>query len=167
MNRVNSIRVEGGAWVCFNHPNFRGQQFILEHSDYPDFFRWNSHSDHMDSCRPVGMHEEHFRLESFEGCNFTDQCLEFLEDCPFLQSRGWAKNCVNAIKVYGDGAWVLYEEPNYRGRMYVVERGDFRAVAPQGGQLLLTEPSHQDGRAQLWGQGQPLAVPRRPQDLGQ
>ncbi|KAI2548553.1 crystallin gamma N [Homo sapiens] len=55
MNRVNSIHVESGAWVCFNHPDFRGQQFILEHGDYPDFFRWNSHSDHMGSCRPVGM----------------------------------------------------------------------------------------------------------------
>ncbi|KAL4827018.1 hypothetical protein H8958_015026, partial [Nasalis larvatus] len=104
MNRVNSIRVESGAWVCFDHPDFRGQQFILEHGDYPDFFRWNSHSDHMGSCRPVGMHGEHFRLEIFEGCNFTGQCLEFLEDCPFLQSGGWAKNCINAIKVYGDGA---------------------------------------------------------------
>ncbi|XP_045420935.1 gamma-crystallin N [Lemur catta] len=129
MNRVNSIRVESGAWVCFDHPDFRGQQFILEHGDYPDFFRWNGHNDHMGSCRPVGMHGEHFRLEIFEGCNFTGQCLEFVEDCPFLQSRGWAKNCINAIKVYGDGAWVLYEEPNYRGRMYVVERGDFRSFS--------------------------------------
>lgn len=49
-------------------------------------------------------HGEHFRLEIFEGCNFTGQCLEFEEDCPFLQSRGWTKNCVNAIKAYGDGA---------------------------------------------------------------
>uniref|UniRef100_A0A287BE61 Gamma-crystallin N n=2 Tax=Sus scrofa TaxID=9823 RepID=A0A287BE61_PIG len=129
MNRVNSVRVESGAWVCFDHPDFRGQQFVLEHGDYPDFYRWNGHNDHMGSCRPVGMHGEHFRLEIFEGCNFTGQCLEFKDDCPFLQSRGWAKNCVNAIKVYGDGAWVLYEEPNYRGRMYLVERGDFRSFS--------------------------------------
>ncbi|PNJ09015.1 CRYGN isoform 5, partial [Pongo abelii] len=56
-------------------------------------------------------------------------CLEFLEDSPFLQSRGWARTCVNAIKVYRDRAWVLYEEPNYRGCMYVVERGDFRSFS--------------------------------------
>ncbi|XP_055445597.1 gamma-crystallin N isoform X3 [Bubalus kerabau] len=99
MNRVNSVRVESGAWVCFDHPDFRGQQFILEHGDYPDFYRWNGHNDHMGSCRPVRM------------------------------SRGWSKNCVNAIKAYGDGAWVLYEEPNYRGRMYLVERGDFRSFS--------------------------------------
>lgn len=53
---------------------------------------------------PVPEHGEHFRIDIFEGCNFTGQCLEFVEDCPFLQSRGWAKSCVNAIKVYGDGA---------------------------------------------------------------
>ncbi|XP_006895202.1 PREDICTED: gamma-crystallin N [Elephantulus edwardii] len=129
MNRVNSIRVESGAWVCFEHPDFRGQQFILERGDYPDFFRWNGHNDHMGSCRPVGMHGEHFRLEIFEGCNFTGQRLEFTEDSPFLQSQGWTKNCVSALKVYGDGGWVLYEEPNYHGRMYVVERGDFRSCS--------------------------------------
>ncbi|XP_063780894.1 gamma-crystallin N [Pseudophryne corroboree] len=126
MNRVNSIRVESGAWICFDHPDFKGQQYILERGEYPDFHRWNGHNDHMGSSRPVRMHGEHYRLELFEGCNFTGQCLEFCEDCPFLQGRGWNKNCVNAIKVYGDGAWVLYEEPNYRGRMYIVERGDYR-----------------------------------------
>ncbi|KAI5153884.1 Gamma-Crystallin N [Manis pentadactyla] len=98
MNRVNSVRVESGAWVCFDPPDFRGQRFILEHGNYPDFFHWNAHNDHMGSRRPVGM------------------------------SRGWT-DCVNAVKVYGDGAWDLYEEPNYHGRMYLVERGDFRSFA--------------------------------------
>lgn len=56
------------------------------------------------SLRGGPQHGEHFRLEVFEGCNFTGQCLRFQDDCPSLQSRGWAKNCVNAIKVYGDGA---------------------------------------------------------------
>ncbi|XP_058689826.1 gamma-crystallin N [Poecile atricapillus] len=130
LNRVNSICVQSGAWVCFDHPDFRGQQYILEHGEYPDFYRWNGRSDHLGSCRPIGM------------------------------GQGWDKTCINALKVYGDGAcclrfvevamppgsddgssgnmgmetnigpwhgawWVLYEEPNYRGRMYVVERGEF------------------------------------------
>ncbi|XP_036755337.2 gamma-crystallin N isoform X2 [Manis pentadactyla] len=103
MNRVNSVGVESGAWVCFDPPDFRGQRFILERGNYPDFFHWNAHNDHMGSRRPVGMHGEHFCLEIFEGCNFTGQCLELQDDCPFLQSRGWT-DCVNAVKVYGDGA---------------------------------------------------------------
>lgn len=55
LNRVNSICVQSGAWVCFDHPDFRGQQYILEHGEYPDFYRWNGRSDHLGSCRPIGM----------------------------------------------------------------------------------------------------------------
>lgn len=55
MNRVNSIRVESGAWVCFDHPDFKGQQYMLEKGEYPDFQRWNAHNDHMGSCKPIKM----------------------------------------------------------------------------------------------------------------
>ncbi|XP_064361789.1 gamma-crystallin N isoform X1 [Dromaius novaehollandiae] len=124
-SRVNSICVRSGAWLCFDHAGFRGRQYVLEHGDYPDFRRWNGHSDHLGSCRPVGMHGEHYRIEIFEGNRFSGRSLELTEDCSFLQGRGWDQNYVNAIKVYGDGAWVLYEKPNYRGRTYMVERGEF------------------------------------------
>uniref|UniRef100_A0A4W3HN25 Crystallin, gamma N1 n=1 Tax=Callorhinchus milii TaxID=7868 RepID=A0A4W3HN25_CALMI len=104
MNRVNSIRVESSAWICYDHPDFKGQQYILERGEYPEFHRWNAHNDHMGSCKPVRMHGEHYRIELFDTCNFTGQCMEFCEDCPFLQGRGWNKTCVNSLKVYGDGA---------------------------------------------------------------
>ncbi|KAJ6659346.1 hypothetical protein lerEdw1_019217 [Lerista edwardsae] len=166
-NRVNSICVQSGAWVCFGHPDFRGQQYILERGEYPDFYRWNGHNDRMGSCKPVGMafsgaselclrkqniwiigrvsailpsstlssstilalspfsHGDHYRIEVFEGRHFSGRSQEFTEDCSSLQRQGWAKKWVNAVRVYGDGAWVLYEEPNYRGQMYIVERGDY------------------------------------------
>ncbi|XP_009917585.2 gamma-crystallin N isoform X1 [Haliaeetus albicilla] len=104
LNRVNSICVQSGAWVCFDHPDFRGQQYILEHGEYPDFYRWNGRSDHLGSCRPVGMHGEHYRIEIFEGSHFSGPSLELTEDCSFLQGQGWDKTCINALKVYGDGA---------------------------------------------------------------
>uniref|UniRef100_A0A8B9UQC9 Beta/gamma crystallin 'Greek key' domain-containing protein n=1 Tax=Anas zonorhyncha TaxID=75864 RepID=A0A8B9UQC9_9AVES len=34
LNRVNSICVRSGAWVCFAHPNLRGQQYVLEHGEW-------------------------------------------------------------------------------------------------------------------------------------
>lgn len=55
LSRVNSIRVESGAWICYDHPDFKGQQYILEHGEYPEFQRWNSHNDHMGSCKPIRM----------------------------------------------------------------------------------------------------------------
>ncbi|CAI5789103.1 Uncharacterized protein PODLI_1B042304 [Podarcis lilfordi] len=125
MNRVNSVCVQSGAWICFSLADFRGQQYILEHGEYPGFHRWNGHNDRMGSCKPVGMHGENYRIEVFEGRHFSGRSQEFTEDCSCLHRQGWAKNWINAIKVYGDGAWVLYEEPNYRGQMYVVERGDY------------------------------------------
>uniref|UniRef100_A0A8C0EHG1 Beta/gamma crystallin 'Greek key' domain-containing protein n=1 Tax=Bubo bubo TaxID=30461 RepID=A0A8C0EHG1_BUBBB len=129
LNRVNSICVQSGAWVCFDHPDFRGQQYILEHGEYPDFYRWNGRGDHLGSCRPVGMVSgccwRFALLARASGNHFSGPSMELTEDCSFLQGQGWEKTCINALKVYGDGAWVLYEEPNYRGRMYVVERGEF------------------------------------------
>ncbi|KAF6275917.1 crystallin gamma N [Rhinolophus ferrumequinum] len=100
----------------------------------------------------------HFCLAIFEGCSFAGQCLQFEDDCPFLQSQGWAKNCVNAIKVYGDGAWVLGEEPNDHGRMSLVERGHFcsfsswaahsaHPVPLQACQLARPEPGEAQERA--------------------
>lgn len=45
-------------------------------------------------------------MELFEGDNYAGQCVELCDDCPFLQAQGLTKNCVNSIKVYGDGAYV-------------------------------------------------------------
>ncbi|KAJ0058860.1 hypothetical protein NL108_001098, partial [Boleophthalmus pectinirostris] len=49
-------------------------------------------------------HGENYRLELFEGENFSGERVELCEDCPFLKGRGLTKNCINSIKVYGDGA---------------------------------------------------------------
>uniref|UniRef100_A0A8C0IN11 Crystallin gamma N n=1 Tax=Chelonoidis abingdonii TaxID=106734 RepID=A0A8C0IN11_CHEAB len=120
MNRVNSICVQSGAWISFDHPDFQGQQYVLEHGEYPGFYRCNGYNDHKGSCRPVGI----VRGEDItEWRHFSGHCMEFTEECSFLQGQGWNKNCVNAIKV-----WVLYEEPNYHGRMYVVERGEYNSL---------------------------------------
>ncbi len=48
----------------------------------------------------------HACLYPCEADNFTGQCVELCDDCPFLQVRGLTKSCVNSIKVYGDGAYV-------------------------------------------------------------
>ena len=51
-------------------------------------------------------HGEHYRMELFEGEKFAGQCVELCDDCPFLQARGLTKNCINSLRVYGDGAYV-------------------------------------------------------------
>ena len=51
-------------------------------------------------------HGEHYRMEIFDGPNFQGQCVELCDDCPFLQGRGLTKNCINSLRVFGDGAYV-------------------------------------------------------------
>lgn len=58
------------------------------------------------ACHSVQQHGEHYRMQLFEGADFAGQCVELCEDVPFLQGQGLSKNCINSIKVYGDGAYV-------------------------------------------------------------
>ncbi|XP_053821617.1 gamma-crystallin N isoform X2 [Vidua chalybeata] len=137
LNRVNSICVQSGAWVCFDHPDFRGQQYILEHGEYPDFYRWNGRSDHLGSCRPIGMHGEHYRIEIFEGSHFRGPSLELTEDCSFLQGQGWDKACINALKVYGDGALMIRQWQSIKEQSYPLLMGR-NGWSPPGTLLVLS-----------------------------
>uniref|UniRef100_A0A8C2IFX4 Crystallin, gamma N2 n=1 Tax=Cyprinus carpio TaxID=7962 RepID=A0A8C2IFX4_CYPCA len=112
MNRVNSVRVESGAWICFDHPDFKGQQYILERGEYPEFQRWNSHNDHMGSCRPVRMT---IFLNVISSSNIS----------ALFQRVVWFSFSLVQRVVCLIFRWVMYEEPNFRGRMYIVERGNY------------------------------------------
>lgn len=49
--RCNSIRVEGGNWILYEHPNYRGHQYFLHRGEYPDFQQWMGYNDSIRSCR--------------------------------------------------------------------------------------------------------------------
>lgn len=58
------------------------------------------------------------------------QMMEFNDDCPSLSDRFHHRE-VHSCKVY-DGAWVFYEQPNYHGRQWLVERGEYRRFTEWG-----------------------------------
>ncbi|CAO2603659.1 Gamma-crystallin N, partial [Lemmus lemmus] len=130
MNRVNSIRVESGAWVCFDHPDFRGQQFILEHGDYPEFFRWvtGQRASIPESLPPLSVTGARLLIAPLQ-----HQATDAYRSEELGQRGGTWETCPSGscplIRPSLAFRWVLYEEPNYRGRMYVVERGDFRSFS--------------------------------------
>ncbi|XP_051777275.1 beta-crystallin A4 isoform X2 [Erpetoichthys calabaricus] len=47
-NEVGSLRVQSGAWVCYQYPGYRGFQYIIEcdrHSgEYKHWREWGSHA---------------------------------------------------------------------------------------------------------------------------
>ncbi|XP_022071177.1 gamma-crystallin B-like [Acanthochromis polyacanthus] len=123
-SRCNSVRVESGAWVLYERPNYMGYQYILTRGDYPDYQRWMGFNDSVRSCRMIRNTSGMWRVRVYERSDFNGQMLDLTEDVNNLQER-WHFREVHSAHVQ-DGAWVFYELPNYRGRQYLLERGEYR-----------------------------------------
>ncbi|XP_018415884.1 PREDICTED: gamma-crystallin 1-like [Nanorana parkeri] len=129
-NHCNSIRVENGNWILYEHPNYRGHQYFLRKGEYPDFQQWLGYNDSIRSCRLTPQHRGPFRLNVYEREDFKGQMMEFTEDCPHVFEQ-FRYNDINSCHVH-DGYWMFYEEPNYRGRQYYLRPGEYRKYSDWG-----------------------------------
>lgn len=69
-------------------------------------------------------------MQLYEKTDFGGQVVKVTEDCPSLMEKfRWRE--VNSLKVF-EGWWVFYEHPNYRGRQYVLEKGEYRKPGDWG-----------------------------------
>ncbi|XP_029081905.1 gamma-crystallin F-like [Monodon monoceros] len=121
--RCNSIRVDSGCWMLYEHPNYQGQQYFLRRGDYPDYQQWMGLNDSVRSCRLIP-HTSSHRLRMYEREDYRGQMAELTEDCSSLRDR-FHFNELRSLHVL-EGWWVLYEMPDYRGRQYLVRPGDYR-----------------------------------------
>lgn len=53
LSRCNSIRVESGAWVVYERPNYMGYQYVLTRGEYPEYQRWTGLNDRLSSCKMI------------------------------------------------------------------------------------------------------------------
>ncbi|KAI4889788.1 hypothetical protein NFI96_030799 [Prochilodus magdalenae] len=123
-SRCNSIRVESGAWVLYERPNYMGSQYILTRGEYPEYQSWLGYNEAIRSCRIIRHTSGAHRIRIYERPDYVGQMMEFSDDCPSLLDRFRFRE-VHSCKVM-DGAWVFYEQPSYRGRQYLLERGEYR-----------------------------------------
>ncbi|KAF0038959.1 hypothetical protein F2P81_009443 [Scophthalmus maximus] len=70
------------------------------------------------------------RIRIYERPDFGGQMMEFSEDLPNLLDR-WRYRDIQSAHVH-DGVWIFYEHPNYRGRQYLLEKGEYRRYAEWG-----------------------------------
>uniref|UniRef100_H2SS58 Beta/gamma crystallin 'Greek key' domain-containing protein n=1 Tax=Takifugu rubripes TaxID=31033 RepID=H2SS58_TAKRU len=131
LNRCNSIRVEGGFWVIYEKPNYMGYQYVLSPGEYPDYQCWLGIDDTVRSCRVIRNVGNSWRLKVWERPNFEGQSMEVADNMPAFHER-WHSRDVHSCKVF-EGAWVFYEHPNYKGRQYLLERGEYRRYSDWGG----------------------------------
>ncbi|XP_063070204.1 gamma-crystallin S-1-like isoform X2 [Engraulis encrasicolus] len=122
-SHCNSVRVESGAWVLYERPNYMGSQYVLTRGEYPDYHRWMGYNDTIRSCRLVLNTSNMYRIRIYENADFQGHVTELNEDCPSVYDR-FSRSEVRSCNVM-NGAWVFYEHPNYRGRQYLLERGEY------------------------------------------
>ncbi|XP_023661475.1 crystallin, gamma S2 isoform X3 [Paramormyrops kingsleyae] len=125
LSRCNSIRIESGVWVVYEHPNYMGYQYVLTRGEYPEYLRWMGFNDRLSSCKMIHTATgTQYRIQLYEKADFAGHVFESMEDCPSLQERFRIRE-FQSCKVL-EGVWVFYEHPNYRGRQFLLEKGQYR-----------------------------------------
>ncbi|KAG5839548.1 hypothetical protein ANANG_G00206130 [Anguilla anguilla] len=133
--RCNSVQVESGAWIGYEHENFRGRHYLWDMSDRGEYNccdKWGGQVDHISSVRSVKQDNASPRAQLFERAGFSGKKTELHDDIPNLMSR-YSLNRAASIRILG-GAWVVYQEPNYRGPHYVLEKRDYNNYSDWGAQ---------------------------------
>ncbi|XP_058888454.1 gamma-crystallin M2-like isoform X1 [Acipenser ruthenus] len=130
-SRCNSIRVESGCWMMYERPNYMGYQYFMRRGEYPDYQRWMGFNDCARSCRMIPQHRGSYRMKIYERENFGGQTMEFMDDCESVSDR-FRYQDIHSCNVM-DGYWIMYEQPNYRGRQYFMRPGEYRRYSDWGG----------------------------------
>ncbi|XP_069019877.1 gamma-crystallin M2-like isoform X1 [Embiotoca jacksoni] len=129
-NRCNSIRVESGCFMVYERPHYLGHQYFLRRGEYSDNQRMIGINDCIRSCRMIPMHRGSYKIRLYERPDMSGQMQEVSDDCPNVQDR-LRMSDINSSNVV-DGHWLMYDQPNYRGRSYYLRPGEYRRYSDWG-----------------------------------
>ena len=73
-----------------------------------------------------------YKQKLFAYAGFQGKSMELTEDMISTQEK-WPSQRVMSCKVL-EGSWIFFEEPNYSGRYYVLDRGDYQYSSDWGSQ---------------------------------
>ncbi|XP_056283987.1 gamma-crystallin M2-like isoform X3 [Pseudoliparis swirei] len=130
MSRCHSCRVEHGCFMVYDRTNFMGNQYFMRRGEYSDYQSMIGMSDCIRSCRVIPMHKGSYRARIYERDNFQGQMHELMEDCENFMDRHSMSNCQSCNVM--DGHWLMYEQPQYRGRMMYMRPGEYRNFSMGG-----------------------------------
>ncbi|XP_071368272.1 gamma-crystallin M3-like isoform X2 [Centroberyx affinis] len=130
LSRCQSCRVESGCFMVYDRPNYMGQQYFLRRGEYSDYQRMMGFNDCIRSSRMIPTHRGSYRIRIYEKENFGGQMNELMDDCESIQDRYRMSDCMSCNVM--DGHWLMYEQPNYRGRMMYMRPGEYRNFKDMG-----------------------------------
>ncbi|XP_062302507.1 gamma-crystallin M2-like [Osmerus eperlanus] len=130
-NRCHSIRVDSGMFMVYDRANYMGHQHFLKRGEYSDYQRMMGMTDCIRSCRMIPMHRGSYRMRMYDRSDMAGQMMELNDDCPNVMDRFQMSDCQSCSVM--DGHWLMYEQPNYRGRQYYLRPGEYRRYNDWGG----------------------------------
>ncbi|KAJ0054770.1 hypothetical protein NL108_001919 [Boleophthalmus pectinirostris] len=129
---TRSIQVLSGAWVAYSHVDFSGHQYILEKGFYNTSADWGSLDSRICSVQPIlpiprDSTTNRNQILLYNEPDFQGQCLAIDRTKEALSDKLLPKSC----RVVG-GSWVLYENKQFQGNMYVLSEGDYPNLTSMG-----------------------------------
>ncbi|MFT7799725.1 gamma-crystallin M3-like [Arapaima gigas] len=130
-SRCHSCRVESGCFMVYDRSNYMGNQYFLRRGEYPDYMGMTGFSDCIRSCRMIPMYRGSYRMKLYTHADMGGQMMELMDDCPNLMDR-FHMSDFNSCHIM-DGHWLLYDQANYKGRMYYLRPGHYKRFNDWGG----------------------------------
>ncbi|XP_072548818.1 gamma-crystallin M2-like [Salminus brasiliensis] len=125
MSRCHSCRVESGCWMVYDRANYMGNQYFLRKGEYSDYMSMWGFNNWIRSCRMIPRYSGSYRMRAYERENYMGQMMEMTDDCDsFMDRYHWSHGCMSCHVM--DGHWLMYDQPNYMGRMWYFGPGHYR-----------------------------------------
>ncbi|XP_034059534.1 gamma-crystallin M3-like isoform X3 [Gymnodraco acuticeps] len=125
LSRCHSCKVESGCFMVYDRNNYMGNQYFVRRGEYSDYQRMGM-SDCIKSCRMIPM----FRMRIHEKENFGGQMHELMDDCDNMMDRYRMNECQSCNVM--DGHWLMYEQPQYKGKMMYLRPGEYKSFRDMG-----------------------------------
>ncbi|XP_076611075.1 uncharacterized protein crybg2 [Chaetodon auriga] len=127
-----SIHVLSGAWIAYSHVDFSGNQYILEKGFYNNCADWGSQDNRICSVQPI-------LLAPSDSSRIKNEVILYSEpdfhgeyhifDCN--QEEVAEKFVTMSCRVSG-GSWVVYQEKQYSGNLFVLSEGNYPNLTSMG-----------------------------------
>ncbi|XP_051811452.1 beta/gamma crystallin domain-containing protein 1 [Acanthochromis polyacanthus] len=129
---TRSIHVLSGAWIAYSHVDFSGNQYILEKGFYNNCADWGSVDPRICSVQPILLapndsSKTRNEIILYSEPDFEGQCHIMDRNQEAVSETVLTKSC----RVSG-GSWVLYDNKQFSGNMYVLSEGDYPSLSSMG-----------------------------------
>ncbi|XP_037698193.1 beta/gamma crystallin domain-containing protein 1 [Choloepus didactylus] len=130
---VGSMKVLRGIWVAYEKPGFTGHQYLLEEGEYKDWKDWGGYNGEIQSLRPIlgDFSNAHMIMYSEKNFGSKGSSIDVLGIVANLKETGYGVK-TQSINVLS-GVWVAYENPDFMGEQYILDKGFYASFEDWGG----------------------------------